>query len=668
MSVGGRELAEEEAKKYVNRNLDMFQRVQVNQMIHLPCFTDTDRQKIRAICANEGNNATTFFFFQHLCCREGWVPLFVDALREQNMGDLADKLESVYLSKLLSPRRTPPAASAPPAANQPSAPPLLPEAQALPSSPPRLAPSSANPPPQDTGDYRTPVQENSHPAEKSKLAVHPKPTDKGAEPVFSSTSDVSSASNIGAAVRGDRAMESPDPYPFKVSASVPCPVEERPLPSQTILTSAEDSVEQKWDGRQHRPVTVKNGCFGNVHRPEDSGTGSALPTGVCSNQPEEDYYSSDSVPLALGGQREDSTAERRVHVLRGDQKRENQPVVDSLQSRLYSPRKNPPASHGSPENQTQPFVDPSSRSAPANGAQPSFTPTGPEPPLPVPNPVPEHLIRLPPLDSDGSSSVKTKAAKPYQEVSAAGGDRPSDDFKLPVEEKRSSGEIAGKGSMAGMPQRGMETRPSAVGDHKRNSDIFQNNRSENDMPSKPGVLSSIHAAEPSKLGSGDGGETNNMYSGSSERLRMSSSGSTSVSASDSDPILISKSSSARQSTTSATQGINRKSGAIDATLPPEVDAGEEDTSFRSHHLLVEENQSFDLMGAPLEGASSRPSPRDFPDSTSNGQPENKAKDHQADLSLPDEKFEEASSSDFRMLFAAFAVACLAAVYVLYKKK
>lgn len=192
------------------------------------------------------------------------------------------------------------------------------------------------------------------------------------------------------------------------------------------------------------------------------------------------------------------------------------------------------------------------------------------------------------------------------------------------------------------------------------------------MPSKPGVLSSDHAAEPSKLSSDDAGETNNMYSGSSERLRMSNSDSISVSTSDSDPILMSESSSVGHSTTSTTRGRNRVSGAVDATLPPEVDAGEEDTSFRSHHLLVEKNKSMDLMGVPLDGASSRPSLRDFLDSTSDGQPENKAKDHQVGPSLPDEKVgvEQApTSDDFWMLFVGFALAFLAsAVYVLYKKK
>ncbi|XP_013920545.1 PREDICTED: uncharacterized protein LOC106547811 isoform X2 [Thamnophis sirtalis] len=470
-----------------------------------------------------------------------------------------------------APRKTPPAVSATPAAHQPLAPPLWPEANQqnhpghVLSSPPRLAAPSANLPPQDTGDCRIPVQENSHLAENTKLAVHPKTADKGAEPGFSSTSGVSSASNIGAAVGGDVAVESPGPYPVKESV---------PLPSQAISTSAE--VERKWDGRQHRPVTVKNGCFGNVHRSEESVTSSALPT----------------------------------------------------------------AYEGSPEEQTQPFMDPSSRHAPANDAQLSFTQMGTKSLFPVTSP-----MRLPPSDLDGVSSVERKAPKPPREVSAAGGDTPSGGSKLPS-----------TGALGGRPQRGMETRPSAVEDHKRDSRIFHSNCSENDMPSKPGLLSA-------ELSSDGAGETGNVYSGSSERLRMSNSDSASVSTSNSDPILISESSLVTHPPMSTTWKRNRPSGAIDATLPPEVDAGEEDTSFRSHHVLVEENRSMDLMGVPPERASWRPSP----DSTSNGQPENKAKDQPAGPSLLDE--EAVSSHDNWMLFAGFVVALLAsAAYVLYKKK
>ncbi|XP_013920544.1 PREDICTED: uncharacterized protein LOC106547811 isoform X1 [Thamnophis sirtalis] len=534
-----------------------------------------------------------------------------------------------------APRKTPPAVSATPAAHQPLAPPLWPEANQqnhpghVLSSPPRLAAPSANLPPQDTGDCRIPVQENSHLAENTKLAVHPKTADKGAEPGFSSTSGVSSASNIGAAVGGDVAVESPGPYPVKESV---------PLPSQAISTSAE--VERKWDGRQHRPVTVKNGCFGNVHRSEESVTSSALPTGTSSNQPEEDYYSSDSGLLVLGGPREDLAAERKVHVLRGDQKWGNPPAADSLQSRQDDPRKNLPAYEGSPEEQTQPFMDPSSRHAPANDAQLSFTQMGTKSLFPVTSP-----MRLPPSDLDGVSSVERKAPKPPREVSAAGGDTPSGGSKLPS-----------TGALGGRPQRGMETRPSAVEDHKRDSRIFHSNCSENDMPSKPGLLSA-------ELSSDGAGETGNVYSGSSERLRMSNSDSASVSTSNSDPILISESSLVTHPPMSTTWKRNRPSGAIDATLPPEVDAGEEDTSFRSHHVLVEENRSMDLMGVPPERASWRPSP----DSTSNGQPENKAKDQPAGPSLLDE--EAVSSHDNWMLFAGFVVALLAsAAYVLYKKK
>ncbi|KAG8134185.1 hypothetical protein E2320_007320 [Naja naja] len=653
MSDRGTGLAVEALKKYVYQNLAMFHRIQVTQMLYLQCFTETDRQKIKASYHSEGNNETTFLFFQCLCCREGWVKCFIEGLREQQMGDLADKLERIYRSKLLPPLDTPPAASAPPAANWPSAPPLQPEvneqsppevAQSLPWSPSRLATSSANLPPQDTGDYRTPIQENSHPT-----------PDNGAEPGFPSISDASSASNIGAAVGGDGAIQSPDPYPVEVSESVPGPMEERQLHALRISSLPANSVEQNWDGRQHRPVTVKNGRFGNAHRPEDSGTGSALPTGTCGNEPEEDYYSNDSVLFALTKQREDSATDRKVHVLRGDQKQENPPVVSSLQSRSDTPRKNLPASQGSPENQTRLFMDPPPRSAPANGAQPSLTQAGTKPPRPVPDPVPECL---PPSDLDGSSSVERKLPNPRREVSAARGDSPSGVFKLPVEEKME--ETTG---LAGRSQQ-MEPWPSAVGDRKRDGRIFHSNCSEDDLPSKPGILSSGDATEPSKLSSDDAGETSNMYSGSSERLRMS--------VGDSDPILMSENSLAGHSTPSTTQGRNQASSAVGAALPLEVGTDEEDTSFRSHYLFVEKNPSMDLMEVPKDEASLRRSPRVSPDSISDGQPLNKAKDPQAGPFLPDKKVEAdegATSGNFQMVLAGFALALLAsAAFVLYKKK
>ncbi|KAL7981722.1 hypothetical protein Chor_001537 [Crotalus horridus] len=604
----------------------MFHRVQVSQMIHLRCLTETDRQKIRATCTNEGNNMTTFEFFQRLCCREGWVPQFVEALREQNMGDLADKLESVYHANLL-PR---------------------------PIFPSQLAASPANPPPQDTGDYRTPVQENSHPAEKSKSAVHPESADKG-EAGFSSTSDGHSASDIGAAAGRDRAPESQD-LCLEEAQALPFqgPMGRRPLRPPTTSTSAAGGpVEQKWDGRQHRPVTVKNGRFGNVHHPDDGGTVSTLPAGASGNQPEEDDYLSDSVLLPLANQREDLVEERKVHVLRGDRKQENPPVVDP------SPR--------SAEDQMRVFTDPSSRSSPANGAQPSFTQTGAKPRRPVPSPMSEHPIRLPPSVLNVSSSVETKPPKPCVELSA-GGKRSSDDVELPVEEKRSWGQTTVPSAVAGRPQ---ESRPSAIRDCQRYSHIFYSNCGEDHMPSKPGVLSSENTSEPSKLCLDDTGEASKLYSGSSERLRMSDSDSILGSASNSDPILVSNSTSAGNLTPSTAEGSSRAGEPLDASLPPEVDPGEEDTSLRSHHVRVEENRSVDLMGVPLDVASSRPSPRAFPDSTSGGQPKNEAK-NQAGPCLPEEKSKvevESSLDNFWLLLAGFVLASVAAAaFALYKKK
>lgn len=183
------------------------------------------------------------------------------------------------------------------------------------------------------------------------------------------------------------------------------------------------------------------------------------------------------------------------------------------------------------------------------------------------------------------------------------------------------------------------------------------------MPSKPGVLSSEYTSESSQLRLDDTGEPSKLYSGSSERLRMSHSDSILGSASNSDPILVSNGSTAG--------GRSQAGEPLDASLPPEVDPGEEDTSLRSHHVRVEENRSVDLMGVPLDVASSRPSPRAFPDSTSGGQPKNEAKD-QAGPYLPDEKAKAevgTSSDNFWLLLGGFVLAFVAAAaFALYKKK
>lgn len=115
------------------------------------------------------------------------------------------------------------------------------------------------------------------------------------------------------------------------------------------------------------------------------------------------------------------------------------------------------ASSRSAEDQTRLFVDPSSRSSPANGAQPSFTETGAKPRRPVPSPVSESPIRLPPSDLDGSSSVERKPPKPGVELSA-GGER--EDIKLPVEEKGFGAQTTITSAVAG--------RPEAVGWRGRN--------------------------------------------------------------------------------------------------------------------------------------------------------------------------------------------------------
>ncbi|XP_063165841.1 mitochondrial antiviral-signaling protein isoform X1 [Candoia aspera] len=680
MSAQFREFAEDKVKQYINNNLSRFLRIQVKQMIHLQCFTDADRQEIRATCDREGNNQAVFIFFQCLCCRQGWVPLFIGALREGHMGDLADKLQGIYDHYLLPSPGTLPAASSPPAASIPSDPPLRPQAKeqgshavafppATPVSPLGFAPSTAHSPTQDTGDYHAPIQEDSHPAEKTELVVKPEAADKAREPDFPPPSNSNAASNIRAAVGGEKATDARAALPEKESPSIPGAVEEEPFLPPTASTSDAGSAEQKWDGRQHRPVTVKNGCFGNTRHPEDSVTLSALPAHAARNQPEEDYYSSDSFLLALGGQRvseaKDLPRERKVHIIRGDRTQdglENPAVADSLDAkgkRLPGEKLgvSPKASHRSAEDPPQlPSTDPLPHSPSANGAQLSLKRAGTKPSSQVPNTASDQQFRPPPSDLDGSSSIETMPPNPFTEFSAAGGDAYSDDFKRPIEEKKPLGETDSEGALAVGREQTLETRPLAVVDYKRKNRIFYSNCSENDMPSKPGVLSSVpdEAAEQS-----------NPYSWTSERLCMSSS----------DPILVSDSSAAGNPTVSTIWGREGMNGAGDASLPPGDKNCEDDTSVRTHRLQVEKNPSMDLMGAPpvvpLGRASSHPSPGAFRDPTHECQPENKARDLSG-ASCPEEEPEAEivwTANSPVLLFVGFALAAVAAVaFVLYKKK
>lgn len=43
-----------------------------------------------------GSQATVYKFYQHLKCRQGWVMDLIEALRQNNAGDLADELQHVY--------------------------------------------------------------------------------------------------------------------------------------------------------------------------------------------------------------------------------------------------------------------------------------------------------------------------------------------------------------------------------------------------------------------------------------------------------------------------------------------------------------------------------------------------------------------------------------------
>ncbi|KAF7252410.1 Mitochondrial antiviral-signaling protein [Varanus komodoensis] len=269
--------AEDQVKKYINSNLRKFHRIRVDQMLHLRCFTEMDRQQLRARVAREGNDVTVWDFFQHLQSREGWVTLLIDGLREDNLGDLAEDIQSVYdsyRSWLCFPL------------------PIDLFQQTTVSSTTNAAADSMD-------DYQYPVQESSLAYRKSEIEIKPKVTDSARKTEPSNrctpsapkprTAEAKPTDSQPASVASVPPETLPEDHLGEKAGAVPKPV-------------ASNSGTQRWDGRPQQPVCVENGYFGNAKRLAHNGVslaGVAAPRPrVSSNQPEETYYvSSDSSPV-----------------------------------------------------------------------------------------------------------------------------------------------------------------------------------------------------------------------------------------------------------------------------------------------------------------------------------------------------------------------------------
>ncbi|XP_029877336.1 mitochondrial antiviral-signaling protein [Aquila chrysaetos chrysaetos] len=304
--------AEDKVYDYILQNLKNFKNIRVASLADsLSCLTDADRDELHTREEMRGSQATVYKFYQHLKCRQGWVPDLIDALRQNNAGHLADELQRVYDSwQARSP--APAAAFFPPAASgarpdvssvgaqmpspgpnpAPGAPLTEQPRRDLPAgSRPLLLPSAATATSTDL-DARAPVQE-SLPKNLEQESLQP-------PPLGSAACDGASDGHSG---------EKRFPHPIEATqVAVGTPG----AGSVAVPLTAPPERGRDWLSRQQHPVCVDNGCFGNanhLHRGAPGlGLGRSLPPRYVGsarspeqprNEPEEDFYASTESPPRL---------------------------------------------------------------------------------------------------------------------------------------------------------------------------------------------------------------------------------------------------------------------------------------------------------------------------------------------------------------------------------
>ncbi|XP_062991831.1 mitochondrial antiviral-signaling protein [Elgaria multicarinata webbii] len=688
--------AEEKLIKYINKNLRKFECIRVEQLLlHLPCLTEMDKQEIKAHVAKSGNNISVWELFQRLQIRENWVWQLLDALEEDNMGHLARELREVYNSHLLPPRNNASASANPPAGSNIPRPPesSAPASNLCSSAVPAPSPlhnmwsssgaQAPSPVPSealgavytshDMDDYSAPVQETELPLKSCEMVVKPKTTASGPRKPESSKKSAASASKLR-----DEGEKPTDTQATSATNVSPAPltrghVGEKPkeaMPNAPRSSSSDAAgSEQKWDGRQQRPVCVKNGYFGNLNRPTDNG-GPPAPAAVCSpgipsNQPEENSYSSsDSPPLAsslLGERRaEELLKEDKIQGLQGYQNERLLAAPVDASSPFNLQRRFDIGLEGSRGQQ-----EGSGHAAAVDfDESPESGPTGS---------VPGNLLRrglaAPPSD------VYSSDLKPPIQEGKMPFDEPDGTVTAPVHEEVTL--LSNTADWSTPPSRG---NGSSVHCLHRDNHIFNSNY-DSDVPCKPSVL--LSELDEGVAGQLSSPETDPEYSGSSSRFRLSSEFS-----STNDPILLSESSQKGQSDElspcPAVGNISGRSvtdGAGDASPPPVRDNLQDDNSIRNYTFHLAENPSADLTGAP-DVLALGTNPRIRSPDTSSGavpgrhlvqsptsRPENSedllANERDGAAALPPPP----PANDYNLLLAVFALACVAAVaFALYKKK
>ncbi|XP_010178923.1 PREDICTED: mitochondrial antiviral-signaling protein [Mesitornis unicolor] len=279
--------AEDKVYDYILKNLRNFKNIRVASLADsLSCLTDADRDELHSREEMRGSQATVYRFYQHLKCRQGWVPDLIDALRHNNAGHLADELQRVYDSW----QARPPASSAA-------------------SSPP--ATSNAHPSVSSVSAQM--LSPGPNPAPGAPLAEEPcqdLPT-AGCSPVplaaaTTTSTDLDARAPVQESLPKNLQQDSPRPplHGNVVAMGTPGP---RDVPPER---------GQDWLSRQQHPVCVDNRCFGNanhLHRGAPGlGLGRSLPprdVGAAHspeqprNEPEEDVYISTESSSRVEGSR-----------------------------------------------------------------------------------------------------------------------------------------------------------------------------------------------------------------------------------------------------------------------------------------------------------------------------------------------------------------------------
>ncbi|XP_054028281.1 mitochondrial antiviral-signaling protein [Dryobates pubescens] len=295
--------AEDKVYEYILRNLRNFRNIRVASLADsLSCLTDADRDELHSREETRGSQATVYRFYQHLKCRQGWVPDLIDALRHNNAGHLADELQRVYDSwQVCTQSQT---NSAPPGAPAPAAAPLPPAASG--AHPPASAcAQTPNPGPVPVPgvplaeqlcrdlpraattdqDTRMPVQESLSKALSEQES--PQPPLPGSAVCDGTSTGNSSEGHLLRPTEATRGAASTD-----------------------VASAAPAEQGQAWLSRRQQPVCVDNGCFGNAKHLQRGAPGLGLPArqpGTAPrpqpplNEPQEDLYVSTESPPGLEG-------------------------------------------------------------------------------------------------------------------------------------------------------------------------------------------------------------------------------------------------------------------------------------------------------------------------------------------------------------------------------